>query len=51
MNFFGHEFTGLNIEGRLNTVTATIRERNYNDYLHSDMFVFENLGKAKKKCI
>ncbi|WP_051688824.1 SMI1/KNR4 family protein [Butyrivibrio sp. AE2032] len=44
VDFSAHEFTGLNIEGRLNTVTATKKEISVNPSFPKDCFVFEDLG-------
>lgn len=44
VDFFGHEFTGLNVTGRLNVVQATIKEKKVNEYFRDDLFVLENVG-------
>ena len=51
VDFFGHEFTGLNIEGRLNTVNATKKEQSVNDAFPAGFFVLENLGIDAKVII
>ena len=44
IDFIGTELTGLNIEGRLNTVTATEKEKSVNDSFPEGLYVIENLG-------
>ena len=44
VDFFGHEFTGLNVIGRLNVVQATKKEKRVNEYFVDDLIVLENVG-------
>lgn len=44
IDFGGTEWTGLNIEGYLNTVTATKREKEDNAYFPKGCFVLEHLN-------
>ena len=44
IDFFATEWTGLNIEGNCNTVTATKFERELNPNFPDNMFVLENVG-------
>lgn len=42
ISFYGTEWTGLNINGPINVVTATNRERSLNPSFPEDCFVLEN---------
>lgn len=44
ISFYGTEWTGLNIEGYLNVVSATKQEREMNSAFPLDYFVLENQG-------
>ena len=43
ISFFGTELTGLNVDGYLNVVDATLQERGNNDNFPVNCFVLENL--------
>ena len=49
--FFGTEWTGLNVEGYLNTVEATKEERNVNSTFPEDFFVLEDMGIDAKMVV
>ena len=51
IDFGSTEWTGLNIEGRLNTVFATKKEQSVNDDFPAGFFVLENLGIDAKLII
>ena len=51
IDFGATEWTGLNIEGRLNTVYATRQEMNVNPDFPEGFFVLENLGIDAKKIV
>ena len=51
IDFTATEWTGLNIEGRLNTVTATLAEREVNPAFPRNFFVLEDLAMDSKKVI
>lgn len=51
IDFIATEWTGLNIEGRLNTVTATLAERKTNPAFPRGFFVLEDLAMDMKKVI
>jgi len=42
ISFYGTEWTGLNVEGYINVVDATIQERDMNPNFPTDCFVIEN---------
>ncbi len=42
ISFYGTEWTGLNVEGYINVVDATIQEREINSNFPTDCFVIEN---------
>lgn len=44
LSFSSHEFTGLGVEGYLNVVTATKKERELDDSFPKDCILLENLG-------
>lgn len=44
VSFYGTEWTGLNIDGSLNVVTATKQERQLDHKFPLDCFVLENIG-------
>lgn len=44
ISFYGTEWTGLNVEGYLNVVEATLQERDLNNEFPKDCFVIENQG-------
>lgn len=44
VSFYGTEWTGLNISGNLNVVTATEQERHLDRDFPNDCFVVENIG-------
>lgn len=44
ISFYGTEWTGLNVEGYLNVVSATKQEREINSAFPLDCFVLENQG-------
>ena len=44
ISFYGTEWTGLNVEGNLNVVTATEQERHLDNTFPKDCFVVENIG-------
>ena len=43
IDFWGTEWTGLNVGGMFNTVAATLQERELNPDFPANMFVLENL--------
>lgn len=51
IDFGATEWTGLNIEGRLNTVYATKQEMSVNPDFPNGFFVLENLGIDAKKVV
>lgn len=51
IDFGSTEWTGLNIQGRLNTVDATRQEMSVNPNFPKGYFVLENLGIDAKKTI
>lgn len=51
IDFGSTEWTGLNIEGRLNTVEATIAERRYNTNFPDKYFVLDDYNIDAKKVI
>jgi len=51
IDFGSTEWTGLNIEGRLNTVYATKNEQSVNESFPTGFFVLENLGIDAKLII
>lgn len=51
IDFGSTEWTGLNIEGRLNTVYATKQEMRVNPDFPQGFFVLENLGIDAKKTV
>lgn len=51
IDFGSTEWTGLNIKGRLNTVTATKQEMDVNAFFPKGCFVLENLGIDAKRVI
>lgn len=51
IDFGSIEWTGLNIKGRLNTVTATKQEMDVNVFFPKGYFVLENLGIDAKHVI
>lgn len=51
IDFGATEWTGLNIEGRLNTVTATQQEMSVNPNFPIGCFVLQNLGIDAKRII
>ena len=51
IDFGGTEWTGLNIDGRLNTVYATKQEMAANSFFPKGFFVLENIGIDAKKII
>ncbi len=51
VDFGATEWTGLNINGRLNTVDATKNEMSVNAYFPKGFFVLENLGIDAKRII
>lgn len=51
IDFGSTEWTGLNISGRLNTVDATIQEKNVNADFPKGFFVLEDLGIDAQKII
>ena len=44
ISFYGTEWMGLNVDGYLNVVEATMQERKINNDFPTDCFVIENLG-------
>lgn len=44
ISFFATEWTGLNVGGRINVVSATQQERELNEAFPKDCFVLENQG-------
>lgn len=44
ISFFATEWTGLNVGGRINVVSATQQEREFNQDFPKDCFVLENQG-------
>lgn len=44
VSFYGTEWTGLNVEGNLNVVTATKQERLLDSNFPNNCFVVENVG-------
>lgn len=44
VSFYGTEWTGLNVGGNLNVVTATEQERHLDSSFPNDCFVVENIG-------
>ena len=44
ISFYGTEWTGLNVDGYLNVVEATLQERKFNTSFPNDCIVLENLG-------
>ncbi|WP_027205393.1 SMI1/KNR4 family protein [Butyrivibrio fibrisolvens] len=44
ISFYGTEWTGLNVEGHINVVDATEKERQLNKDFPPKCFVLENLG-------
>ena len=44
ISFYGTEWMGLNVDGYLNVIEATMQERKINNYFPTDCFVIENLG-------
>lgn len=51
IDFGATEWTGLNIEGRLNTVYATKQEMSVNPDFPKGFFVLENLGIDAKRIV
>ncbi len=51
MDFGSTEWTGLNVEGRLNTVTATRQERSVNPDFPKGYFVLEDTGIDARKIV
>lgn len=51
IDFGATEWTGLNIEGRLNTVYATKQEMSVNPNFPKGFFVLENLGIDAKRIV
>lgn len=51
IDFGAHEWTGLNIKGYLNTVTATEQEKSVNEDFPVGCFVLEDLNIDAKKVI
>ena len=51
IDFGATEWTGLNINGRLNTVEATKREMSVNKYFPKGYFVLENTGLDARQII
>ena len=51
IDFGSTEWTGLNIEGELNTVEATLTEKKYNDSFPDNFFVLDNYHIDAKKII
>lgn len=49
--FFGTEWTGLNVQGYLNTVEATKMEKSVNESFPDGFFVLEDMGIDAKKAI
>ncbi|WP_411680080.1 SMI1/KNR4 family protein [Clostridium thailandense] len=49
--FFGTEWTGLNVEGYLNTVEATKQEKNVNSAFPEGFFVLEDMGIDSKMAV
>lgn len=49
--FYGTEWTGLNVQGYLNTVEATNAEKSVNSNFPEGYFVIEDLGIDAKKAI
>lgn len=47
ISFHGTEWTGLNVQGELNVVTATESERDLSRYVPSDCFVLESIGNGE----
>ena len=44
VSFYGAEWTGLNVSGSLNVVTATMQERRLDSSFPNDVFLLENIG-------
>lgn len=44
VSFYGTEWAGLNVDGNLNVVTATMQERHLDSNFPKDCFVVENVG-------
>ena len=44
VSFYGTEWTGLNVSGSLNVVTATMQERRLDSSFPNDVFLLENIG-------
>ncbi len=51
IDFGATEWTGLNIEGELNTVEATLAEKKYNDSFPDNFFVLDDYHIDAKKII
>lgn len=51
IDFGSTEWTGLNIQGRLNTVTATQQEKSVNNAFPKKSFVLEDLAIDAKKIV
>lgn len=51
VDFFGTEWTGLNINGYINTVQATKKEKGVNPAFPEKCFVLEDLGIDARKAI
>ena len=51
IDFYGTEWTGLNIEGYFNTVEATLKEQGVNSFFPDKHFVLEDLCIDAKKVI
>lgn len=51
IDFGSTEWTGLNIDGRLNTVTATMQEKSVNSAFPKGYFVLEDVGIDAQKII
>lgn len=51
IDFGSTEWTGLNIDGRLNTVTATLQERSVNSDFPKGYFVLEDIGIDARKIV
>lgn len=51
IDFGSTEWTGLNIEGELNTVEATLTEKKYNDSFPDKFFVLDDYHIDAKKII
>lgn len=44
ISFWGTEWTGLNVNGNINVVSATKQEKRLNPHFPTNCFVLENLG-------